>query len=248
MIEFSVVIATYNAVKTLNRCLRSVVNQKTGNVEIIVIDGNSKDGTVDIIKQYSSALDYWTSETDHGVYDAWNKALGHCHGEWIMFLGADDYYVDGIFNKYHDFLAGRDITDIDIVSAKCQLINSNEIPLRVFGAPYVWNEFRNRNRLSHGSALHRRRLFDELGNFNIEFNINADYEFLLRRKLRALFFDEILIYMQDGGMSYSAAGLFQTYRVKRYRKSSCLPLDLYYLLKGLTGFYLRKAIWSITKK
>lgn len=250
MIEklITVITATYNAGATLERCIQSVLCQKTSDIEYLVVDGASTDNTLEIIDKYREGIDIVISEPDKGVYDAWNKALALCHGKWIMFLGADDYYVDNIFSMYKQFLATKETENIDLVSAKCQLINANEVPLRVFGAPYKWQEFRNKNRLSHGSALHNRKLFDEVGKFDIRYNISADYELLLRKKLNALFMDEVVIYMQDGGMSYSADGLIQTFMVKHARHSSDLPHDIYYLIKGLTGFYLRKIFWSITKK
>lgn len=246
-ILFTVVIATYNAGKTIERCLQSVVRQKTDDVQLIVVDGASKDDTMDVVRRYADRLDVIVSEPDCGVYDAWNKALTHATGQWIMFLGADDYYVDDVFSSYRQFLQDNDTDGVDLITAKCRLINKDEVVLREFGAPYCWDEFRNKNRLSHGSALHNRRLFEEVGCFDLRFGISADYELLLRKRLKTLFMDKTVIYMQEGGMSYSAAGLLQTFRVKRYRKSSNIVCDVYYLVKGLAGFWLRKALWYVTK-
>lgn len=245
---FSVVIATYNCGATIERAIKSVLIQKTDDVELIVVDGASKDNTLDVLNRYKNDIDFFVSEPDKGVYDAWNKALTKVRGEWIMFLGGDDYYSQGIFEKYKAFLASNYVSNVDIVSARCQLVNSHGAKLRVFGAPYLWEEFRNKNRLSHASVLHNNALFKELGNFNLQFNISADYEFLLRRKLNSLFMDEVVVYMQDGGMSYSSAGLIQTFKVKQYRKSSTLFWNVYYLIKGFTGFHLRRLIWSFNKK
>lgn len=244
---FTVVIATYNAGKTIERAILSVISQKTEHVELIIADGASKDDTMSIVNKYRDKIDVIISEPDHGVYDAWNKAIAKSSGQWIMFLGADDYYVKGIFEKYEQFINARDVSNVDIISAKCQLINEQGAPLRVFGAPYKWEEFRNKNRLSHGSTLHHHQLFNEVGLFSMDYKISADYELLLRKQLNALFMDEVVIYMQAGGMSYSAKGLIQTFQVKRHRRSSNLFLDIYYLCKGMTGFYLRKILWSISK-
>lgn len=244
---FSVIIATYNAGKTIERCLQSVVRQKADDVQLIVVDGASKDDTMAVVQRYAEHLDIVVSEPDRGVYDAWNKALTYAEGQWIMFLGADDYYVADVFDSYRQFLQNNATDEVDLISAKCRLINKDEVVLREFGAPYRWDEFRNKNRLSHGSALHNRRLFDEVGCFDLRFGISADYELLLRKPLKTLFMDKTVIYMQEGGMSYSSAGLFQTFRVKRYRKSSNIVCDVYYLVKGLTGFWLRKSLWYITK-
>jgi glycosyltransferase involved in cell wall biosynthesis len=85
------VLAIFNASKTLTQCLNSVAQQSCKDFELVVIDGGSTDGSVEILRSQASHFAYWTSEPDRGVYDAWNKALQHARGEWICFLGADDY-------------------------------------------------------------------------------------------------------------------------------------------------------------
>ena len=88
--KISVVIVTYNAAGTLQRCLDSIYAQTYPDIEIIVIDGESNDGTIELLKTNSSRIAYWKSEPDDGIYDAMNKAIKHAAGEWIYFLGADD--------------------------------------------------------------------------------------------------------------------------------------------------------------
>lgn len=246
-ITFTVIIACYNAEQHIEQALLSVIHQKDESVELIVVDGKSSDGTMNIVNRYKDDINVIISEPDQGVYDAWNKAIARSHGQWIMFLGADDYYKNGIFNIYSQFMEENSVEDIDLISAKCQLINDSGKVLRVFGAPYKWTEFRNKNRLSHGSALHNRHLFKEVGLFSMNYKISADYELLLRKKMRTLFLDKVVIAMRAGGMSYSAKGLTQTFMVKRFRHSSYLIFDIYYLIKGLTGFYLRKLYWYFAK-
>ena len=86
----SIVIVTYNAADTLQKCLDSIYLQKYPSLKIIIIDGNSTDKTVDIIKTNLNKIYYWQSEPDEGVYDAMNKAIKHITGSWVYFLGADD--------------------------------------------------------------------------------------------------------------------------------------------------------------
>src|SRR5690348_14220883 len=87
----SLIIAVYNGASTIVKCLNSVAAQTYGSRELIVIDGGSTDGTVDILRCNADQLSYWISEPDTGVYNAWNKGLARARGEWIAFLGADDY-------------------------------------------------------------------------------------------------------------------------------------------------------------
>ena len=245
----TVITASYNAADTIERSILSIINQKADDIAYIIIDGNSKDDTMKIVERYRDRIDYAISEPDKGVYDAWNKGLTAAHGQWIVFLGADDFYEPDTFKKYRDFINSHDVTDIDIISAKCRLINAQGKELRILGQKYEWRKFRHGiNCVAHGTTLHNAKLFKELGNYDIRFNINADFEFLLRRPMKALFIDSIILDMQYGGLSYSAKGIIQSYQVKKYRNSADCFHDNYYLLKGLTGFYLRKLIWKITKR
>ncbi|MDL5501794.1 MAG: glycosyltransferase, partial [Candidatus Methanoperedens sp.] len=81
----------YNGAKTLQRCIDSVSNQSYLNKELIIIDGGSTDGTIEILRSSQDKITYWQSGPDNGIYDAWNKALDHARGDWICFLGSDDY-------------------------------------------------------------------------------------------------------------------------------------------------------------
>lgn len=92
--KVSVIIVTFNAAQTLQATLDSVYKQKYPNIEIVIIDGKSTDGTVDIIKANADKIGYWVSEPDKGIYDAMNKALKHITGKWVYFSGADDTLLD----------------------------------------------------------------------------------------------------------------------------------------------------------
>lgn len=237
----SIIIATYNAGKTLQRCLDSIALQKTDDIELLVIDGKSKDETVEIIKRNQSVIDQWISEPDKGVYDAWNKGIKFAKGKWIMFLGADDMLLDGAMTFYLDYLNHEpELERCDIVFGRCWLMNEQGAKIRKFGDEYSWEQFRHFMRQSHGSALHNRHLFEEVGLFSLQFRICADYELLLRKKLNAKYVDREIFAMQIGGMSNSVAGLVDTFRVKQYRKSAPTICNIYYLVKGIIGYYFKK--------
>lgn len=96
----SIVIVTYNASDTLQRCLDSVYSQTHRNsIKLIVIDGKSTDGTVEILQQNSDRIDYWTTEPDQGIYDAMNKSLMQIDTPWVYFIGADDALLPD-FSKF----------------------------------------------------------------------------------------------------------------------------------------------------
>ena len=92
--KVTIVTVTYNAKDLLEETIHSVLNQTYTNIEYIIIDGNSTDGTFEIIKKYEDKIDYWVSEPDDGIYYAMNKAIEKASGEWINFMNAGDTFTN----------------------------------------------------------------------------------------------------------------------------------------------------------
>ena len=107
----SIIIATYNSGKTLRRALDSVLNQSYQDWECIVVDGASKDNTIEIVKEYVSkdSRFRYMSEPDHGIYDAFNKGWKMAKGEWVMYLGSDDEYTKEGIKALMDNSDGADV-------------------------------------------------------------------------------------------------------------------------------------------
>lgn len=200
MIKVSIIIATFNAEKTLAKCLDSILQQTFLDREIIIIDGDSKDGTRNILETYAPYLAYWCSEPDAGIYDAWNKGISRATGEWITFLGADDCW-----HGPEALQALVDLTkdDLDFVSARARLLSSNHQQIKVIGAPWNWKQMLRYQNIAHPGALHHRRLFDQLGHFDTSYRIAGDYEFLLRMppETKTAHLDRITVDFSAGGAS-----------------------------------------------
>lgn len=200
----SIIIATYNSELVLAKCLDSIVIQKYDLVEIIVVDGNSSDQTLEVLNIYKNDIDYLVSEPDDGIYDAWNKGINLASGDWLMFVGSDDELRPGCITSYKKQI--DEDKGYDYISGRIMLVNQQGDELREFGEPYDWGVFRTIMNLAHVSALHNRRLYDTYGYYDTSYKICGDYELLLRPKgeLKVKFIDKLLANMAIGGVSYGS--------------------------------------------
>ncbi len=179
---FSIIIATFNAEKSIQQCLNSILAQQFAASEILIQDGGSNDGTPTIIDAYRENITYFVSCPDNGIYDAWNRALPHARGEWICFLGADDCFTDkNVLKNYSGFLTTRN-PKTKVVYGINHIVNSEGETLYPVGTP--WQELRSlfykTMCLPHQGMMHRRSVFDDVGLFDDTYTIAADYELLLR--------------------------------------------------------------------
>lgn len=235
----SVITAVFNGAECIARCLESVRSQNYPHIEHLVLDGGSKDGTVEVLRDHEDSLALWMSEPDEGVYDAWNKGLERARGEWIAFLGADDIYLPGAISAYMDL--ARTHPDAEFLASRAQLEHpSGYAP--VFGGPWIWPKFAERMTTVHVGSMHRRSLFDRFGSFDTSFRIAGDYEFLLRsqERLRAAFTPEVTVVTRAGGLSDSTDVLYETVRAK-LATGACSRMEAeYHLRKAVLRFHLRR--------
>lgn len=217
--KISIIIATYNAGKTLHKCIDSIIPQLNEECELIVIDGESKDETISIIHSYEDKIAYTLSEADNGVYDAWNKGIDKAKGEWIMFIGADDCLFFNALNNYLSVIRNTpNINDYDYICAHNELIDSDDNILKVLGQNPVWNNMRRAMVAAHVASLHNKKnLFESIGKYNLKYHICADYELLLRKKdnLKSLYLDFHIAKMMVGGMSMSIKAIKETYLIRK---------------------------------
>lgn len=111
-VKVSIVTVVYNGGDTLERTVQSVLGQGFPDLEYIIVDGGSKDGTLDIIRKYEHQLAYWVSEKDQGIYDAMNKGVALCTGEWVGLINADDMYAEGAVSSAMEAAEGRPAVNI----------------------------------------------------------------------------------------------------------------------------------------
>lgn len=221
----TIVIATYNCASDLESCLSSIYAQTYPHIEIVISDGGSTDGTVDVIEAHADRLGGWLSEPDKGIYDAWNKALPMVSGEWVYFLGADDTLYDP------DSIA-QAMTALDqipegalVAYAQTQFVRTDGTT-RIMGEP--WDETRRQMRaqmaLPHQAVFHAHALFDRFGGFDGTFQIAGDYKLIMTslQDVDPVFLGPIIIANQHAG---GKSGLRRN-RVSALREFRAVQKDL----------------------
>ena len=173
---FSIITVVYNNEKYLEETIKSVVNQKFQNFEYIIIDGGSSDKTLDIIKRYDSQIDYWISEKDKGIYDAFNKGMSLAKGDFIGIVNSDDTYFDSaleIIAKYINKLTNKELDFIFGSVKKHWGILYGYRPEKIY---YSWGFYS-----SHSTGFFlRRSSAKKIGLYNINYKYHADYDYFYR--------------------------------------------------------------------
>jgi glycosyltransferase involved in cell wall biosynthesis len=235
----SIITATYNAEVNLKNLIESIYPQKTDEIEFIIIDGGSTDKTLDIIKDYSNNIDYWISEPDKGIYEAWNKGIKVAKGEWIMFMGADDILLPNALKEYVILLENHDLSSYDYISARNVYIDQNAKTIKLFGDNANWNKMKKMMSTAHVASLHNKKLFNEIGCYNLAYKICADYELLLRKKeaLKYYHLDKCIAKMKIGGMSFSYKAIVEAYNIRKMHKTIPQFINAILFLKNCFEFY-----------
>lgn len=199
--KLSIIIATWNAAKTLERCLESITTQTFPSWELLIRDGGSTDATLSIIEKYQSAVAWWESAPDNGIYDAWNLALKHAKGEYVCFLGADDWWLAP--DSLEKLFAAMSGSQFDLVTSRGLMTDSSTGRTMIFGSPWNYIRLGRRMVVCHPGLLHRRSLFENFGAFDTRFRIAGDLEFLLRlpRQIKTLDVDRLSVGIELGGIS-----------------------------------------------
>lgn len=169
----SVVTISYNAAVAIERTIKSVIKQTYDNIEYIIIDGGSKDGTVDIIKKYADKIAYWVSEPDNGIYDAMNKGAQAAKGDYVVFVNVGDVLAT---KQVLSEVASKMCSNKDIYYGS--IINRMGYG-DVTVMPQPLEKIRTRMIFSHQSTFVKRSILVQY-KFNIQYKYAADYDFLSR--------------------------------------------------------------------
>ncbi|MFG6511430.1 MULTISPECIES: glycosyltransferase family 2 protein [unclassified Sulfitobacter] len=204
--QISIVTAVFNRVSTIADALRSVEVQSYQNVEHIIQDGGSTDGTLDVIRQFSSSSPKLVSEPDGGIYDAINKGISRASGNIIGLMHSDDFFADDlVLERVAEAFRDRHVDgvygDLDYVSAS----NTGKIVRHWRSEPYHADLLKRGWMPPHPTLYLRREVFDRWGLYDTSMRIAADYEamlrYLVRGDIRLAYIPEVLVKMRVGGES-----------------------------------------------
>ena len=209
--KISIITITYNSAKTLPRALESVRSQTYGDIEHIIVDGASTDGTVEIIKNYSKGPSdkvpstkavRWVSEPDGGIYDALNKGIRMATGDVIGFLHSDDvlYSPDSI----GQIAAAFESSKADVVYGDLQYCNGDKVTRRWRSNEFHPSSLKFGWMPPHPTLYVRREVYEQVGEYDSWFRISADYDMVLRiftAGYKTHYIPQVLVSMETGGAS-----------------------------------------------
>lgn len=198
--KISVITPVFNAAATLEKTILSVLEQNSSaELQYIIIDGGSTDGSLDIINRYQDQIALIVSECDHGVYDAMNKGIALATGEIIGIINADDWYNPGTLQTVEETFTHN--STADIVYSPVETYFNGEYLIRF--VPGSLERLPFKFTLNHPSCFIKKQVYDHLGTYDLSYSIAADYEFILRAYAAGFSFH----YIEVSLASYSLNGL-----------------------------------------
>ena len=209
--KVSIITTVYDSIDTIETSIKSVLGQSYKDIEYIIIDGGSTDGTIDIVNKYKSKIAVFVSERDSGIYDAMNKGIKLATGDIIGILNSDDFYFDNytiekIVNNFIEY--GNDSLYGDLVYVDA--VDTNKIIRYWKAGNFKYHNLKLGWMPPHPTFFVRREIYQKLGTYNLEYKISADYDLMLRFlgkfKISVSYLPQILVKMRVGGNSNKTIG------------------------------------------
>lgn len=248
----SIITVCFNSEETIRDTIESVLSQDYPEIEYLVVDGGSTDGTMKIVREYENRIHKIISERDRGIYDAMNKGISNANGDVIGILNSDDTYIDSnsvskLVNKLIE--SGSDSVYADLIVVERFNINR---ALRYYDSSFFSPEkFRYGWMPAHPTFFVKKSVYDCVGRFSLDYKIASDYEMLIRilwvHKFKYAYLPEPVIRMRYGGAS--SAGIARNWILNKEIVVACrkhgiwtalpllvlkVPRKLYGLVKGRT--------------
>lgn len=223
---FSIITVCFNSETTIERTIKSVLEQSCHDYEYILVDGASSDRTMEIIRKYEPLFQgrmKVISEPDQGIYDAMNKGIRAASGELIGIVNSDDYYEKDALDKIAGAYRGYDYTII--YGLVRSVTDGKEVMV------YLKNhEFIEKDMITHPSCFITKKLYERFGMYSLEYPYSSDYEFMLRvnkeKEVKFIKIYEIITNFSTGGVSDSVKAYRDTLRL--LHEHQLIPNNKYY--------------------
>lgn len=238
--KFSVITVTFNAEKVLEETIRSVIAQTYKNVEYIIVDGASKDGTLRLVDKYRSEIHTVISEPDHGLYDAMNKGMRAASGDYLCFLNAgDSFHEDDTLQQIVHSLPQTELPDI--LYGETAIVNDKGHFLRMRRLsppdPLTWESFKQGMLVCHQSFFVRRNLAEP---YNLQYRFSADFDWCIRmmKKSGSLYHTHLILtdYLEEGMTTQNhKASLKERFHImtKYYGWCSTIAHHIWFVLRAI---------------
>lgn len=204
--KISIITVCYNSAATIEDTIHSISKQTYPNIEYIVVDGLSKDNTVEIIQKNEGVISKWISEKDNGIYDAMNKGIAMATGDVVGILNADDVYADN--NVLDDVMNAFNDETISGVYGDLKYVQQNDLSkvIRFWkSGTYRPGKFLEGWMPPHPTFYVRKKVYDDYGVFRTDMPSASDYEFMLRvihvKNIKLAYIPKVFVLMREGGLS-----------------------------------------------
>lgn len=246
--KFSIITITYNSEKTIERTLKSVLEQTYADYEYIIVDGASKDSTMDIVRKYEPLFKgrmKWKSEPDAGIYNAMNKGIMCSTGEIIGIVNSDDWLESNTLQILAEEI-GRDDSNRQKILTGEVLFHYDDGETQLYPTSYERYEYftkRYRMGLNHPATFVPRCIYDKMGLFDERFKLYADADFIIRcyeKGVGVHFIHKILSNMADGGASNVRSKKELTDSLLKYKKHAKNKIEYFkYATKARIMWFLK---------
>ena len=218
--KISILMATWNCSSLLATFFRSLEEQSPGDWELLILDNCSSDGLPQLVRHYQAAhpnhLIRFSSQTDSGIYDAWNRGIKLAEGDYLCFIGADDRFVS---SESLQQLLDLTSSSAELITCRNSYYSSDGRFLRDWGSPWSWRRMRESMNIAHPGMLVRRDLFERFGLYDSSFKICGDYEWFLRLTplVRSTHSQKCILKIVQAGVSHTKIGAVyaETFRAQR---------------------------------
>ncbi|MEO9533045.1 MAG: glycosyltransferase family 2 protein [Crocinitomicaceae bacterium] len=206
--KISIITVAYNAASTIKDTIDSVLSQEGIDLEYVIIDGGSKDETVQIVESYGDQIHTFISEPDKGIYDGMNKGVALATGDIVGILNADDFYSnENVLSKVVEtFVEGVEASYADLVYVDQE--DTDRITRTWKSGKYESGAFKKGWMPPHPTFFVRKEIYEKFGAYSLELKSAADYEFMLRvihkHQIKVVYLPEIIVRMRQGGASNSS--------------------------------------------